>query len=90
MSENEEFNEKIAHFNKLTDMMKFIDKQPKNIHIHIKNIIQTIDPHLLNDSSSGINVNISELSSKSFHQIQEYINHVKEQNIILDSSLSLG
>jgi len=60
-----------------------MDKQPKNIHIHVKNIIQINDSHLLNDSTSGINVNISELSTESFNQIMEYIAHLKTQNDIL-------
>ena len=81
----DEFKLRLAHFNQLTDMTKFISKQPKKIHIHIKNIIQTNEPHLLNDSNSGINVNISELSMTTFNLIQEYITHIKGQNIILEN-----
>jgi len=77
------FKDKMDHFNKLTSITKFMDKQPKNIHIHVKNIIQINDSHLLNDSTSGINVNISELSTESFNQIMEYIAHLKTQNDIL-------
>ena len=77
------FKDKMAHFNKLTSITKFMDKQPKNIHIHVKNIIQQNDAHLLNDSTSGINVNISELSTESFDQIMEYMTHIKSQNDIL-------
>ena len=81
----DDFKQRIAHFNKLTDMTKFISKQPKNIHIHIKNLIQTNEPHLLNDSNSGININISELTMSTFDLIQEYITHIKGQNTILEN-----
>jgi len=81
---NQEFKIKVEHYNKLLNMVKFIDKQHKNIHIYIKNIIQTNDPQLINDTNAGININISELSTTSFDKIQKYIEHIKNQNIILD------
>lgn len=84
------FKDKMAHFNKLSDITKFMDKQPKNIHIYVKDIIQKYDPHLLNDSNSGINVNISELSTESFNQIQEYMAHIKDQNNLLTKDQQLA
>jgi hypothetical protein len=89
-SEVSNFKDKMAHFNKLTSITKFMDKQPKNIHIHVKNIIQTNDAHLLNDSTSGINVNISELSTESFDQILEYMAHIKSQNDILTQDQAIA
>lgn len=84
-SEDTEFKKKLEHFNRLTEITKFLNKQPKNIHIHVKNIIQSHEPHLINDSNSGINVNISELTQSTFQLIDDYITHVKHQNEILEA-----
>jgi len=85
-SNNEDdFKAKIEHHNVLTDIVKFMDKQPKNIHIYVKNIIQKAEPHLLNDSASGINVNISKLKPETFTAIKEYMNYIKTQNKVLNT-----
>lgn len=80
-----DFKAKIEHHNVLTDIVKFMDKQPKNIHIYVKNIIQKTEPHLLNDSASGININISKLKPETFTAIKEYMNYIKTQNKVLNT-----
>lgn len=78
------FKNNIAHFNRLTRITKFMERQPKNIHIHVKNIIQEAEPIQLNDSSLGVNVNISNIREETLVQIEEYIELVKEQNKVLE------
>jgi hypothetical protein len=60
-----------------------VEKMGKTQHIEIANLLKRNPAVKLNENKSGIYVNLSFLPKDTIHEMVEYVNYIKDQELAL-------